>query len=132
MCLALPVLSTAGAAQFTAHASGLTVAHALATLSAAPVLAELCTWTDWDMLYGPVLGALAAFLTKHQAQLGFRALEVPGGSLLKLPVADGGLDLQQLRVGLKQALEQVCDRVAGRVGCGEGFCCCCSSAVAGS
>lgn len=97
----------AGAAHFTAHASGLSVPHGLAILASAPVFSELSTWSDWDLLYSPVLGPLPAFISKHQQQLGFRALEVPGGGLLKLPAVEGNLDLQQLRAGLKQALEQV-------------------------
>lgn len=96
-----------GAAHFTAHATGLSAPHGLAILASAPVLSDLSTWSDWDVLYSPVLGPLPAFLSKHQQQLGFRALEVPGGGLLKLPAAEGSLDLQQLRAGLKQALEQV-------------------------
>lgn len=101
-----------GASSFTAHASGLTAAHGLATLSAAPVLSDLGIWCDWATLYAPVLGPLPAFLSKHQQQLGFRVLEVPGGGLLKLPDVGAGsgseqLDLQQLRSGMKQAVEQV-------------------------
>lgn len=100
-----------GASQFTAHASGLTPAHGLATLSSAPVLADLSAWNDWGTLYAPRLGPLPAFLAKHQKALGFHVLEVPGGGLLKLPAAPAGgkLDLQQLRAGWKTALEQVCN-----------------------
>jgi hypothetical protein len=101
---------------FTAHASGLTPHHALGTLAAAPVLAELCAWSDWDTLYAPRLGHLAAFVSKYQHDLGFRVLEVPGGGLLKLPrdPAGGKLDLQQLRAGWKLALEQVRARACSR------------------
>jgi uncharacterized protein Usg len=105
----LPVLLHPGASHFTAHASGLTAAHVLATLASAPVLADLSTWCDWDSLYAPRLGLLPAFLAHHQQQLGFSVLEVPGGGLIKLPAAaDGGkLDLVQLRLCLQQALQQV-------------------------
>lgn len=98
-----------GASHFTAHASALSPSHALATLASAAVLVELCAWSDWDTLYAPRLGPLAAFLSKHQQDLGFRVLEVPGRGLLKLPTgpAGGKLDLQQLRAGWKFALEQV-------------------------
>jgi hypothetical protein len=98
-----------GASHFTAHASGLTAAHGLATLVSAPVLSDLSTWCDWETLYAPRLGPLPAFLARHQQQLGFSVLEVPGGGLLKLPAAaDGGkLDLVQLRLSLQLALQQV-------------------------
>lgn len=104
----------------------MTSSHGIACLSAAPVLSDLEAWADWGTLYAPVLGPLPAFLTQHRAQLGFHVLEVPGGSLLKLPAvtaaaggaAGGGgggkLDLQALRAGWELALEQVrCDRAGG-------------------
>lgn len=83
------------------------------------MLCNLGAWSDWGTLYAPVLGPLPAFLSKHQQLLGFRVLEVPGSSLLKLPgvgSSDKQLDLQQLRDGLKQAGEQVgvCGACGGR------------------
>lgn len=106
-----PCTRPAGASHFTAHASALGPAHGLATLASAPVLSELQAFSDWDSLYAPRLGPLPAFLAQHQQQLGFRVLEVPGGGLLKLPPSPAGagskLDLQQLRTGLKLAVEQV-------------------------
>jgi hypothetical protein len=82
--------------------------HATACLSAAPVLADLAIWSDWDSLYGPMFGPLGAFLDQHREVLRFQALELPGGCLLKLPaVAGAALDLGQLRQGWKQALAQV-------------------------
>jgi hypothetical protein len=104
-------VTSSGAADFTARAgfgSGLKPQHAIACLSAAPVLSDLAIWSDWDSLYGPMLGPLAGFLEQHREGLGFQVLELPGGVLLKLPALAGpGLDLAQLRQGWKQALDQV-------------------------
>lgn len=97
-----------GASHFYVNTSSITAEHGLAVLQSAPVMCELSTWSDWGVLYSPVLGPLQAFINQHQHQLQFKVLEVPGGGLLKLPACQGHkLDLQQMRTKLQQAIAEV-------------------------
>eukprot|EP00878_Enallax_costatus_P012106 GHUV01012639.1.p1 GENE.GHUV01012639.1~~GHUV01012639.1.p1 ORF type:complete len:977 (+),score=346.52 GHUV01012639.1:3040-5970(+) len=106
-CWTALALSSAGAADFTARASGLRSSQVLACLSSAPLLADLAVWSDWNSLYGPAFGPLKQFIAGYStAELGFQVLEVPGGSLLTLPPAHVGSNLTTLRAGWHTAVQQ--------------------------
>eukprot|EP00775_Hariotina_reticulata_P013386 gene13386-13513_t len=118
-------LTNSGAAAFTAHAPGLNPQHAVYCLSAAPLMADLAVWSDWDSLYAPAFGPLNSFIANHTDELNFPVLEVPGGGLLKLPATVGPLGLEQLKQGWQQAVMQgnaellvglLCSFIASRKG----------------
>ncbi|KAG2501754.1 hypothetical protein HYH03_000254 [Edaphochlamys debaryana] len=91
----------AAAAQLEGDGSGRSApaaAAALAALDAAPMLCELGRWALWEEAFAPELGPLRAFLLGREASSargggaagrGWRALEAPGGRLVKVPAGLG-------------------------------------------
>ena len=83
--------------------------HALAAVAAAPLLADLPTYTCWDTLYKPVFGTLSGFVGANEDTVNCQLLQVPGGLLLKLPRAT--TSLKELSAHLQESVNQVCGSI---------------------
>lgn len=93
-----------GASSWAVHSGDLHTGNALSSLAAAPLMADLLTWTDWETMYAPTFGPLHEFVKEHSDVFGFRVLEVPRSGLLKIP---DPVDLEQMSEIWQGAVEQV-------------------------
>ncbi|XP_062298890.1 uncharacterized protein wu:fj29h11 isoform X1 [Scomber scombrus] len=63
--------------------------QALASLLSCPLLEDLSQWSQWELIFKPLHGALKDFIERNAADTGLAALEVTPGLLLRITTHTG-------------------------------------------
>ncbi|XP_026207843.1 uncharacterized protein wu:fj29h11 isoform X2 [Anabas testudineus] len=64
-------------------------AQALASLLSCPLLEDLSEWSQWELIFKPLLGSLKDFIERNAADTGLAALEVTPSLLLRITTHTG-------------------------------------------